>query len=377
MLRLLKLKLIELLSFHWLIAAMLILPLFMGLISGTANLANRQMDVSLAIVDDDMTAESSALIDRLQSSHWQIQSVHLSKAWQMLYNQQIDGIITIEKGYAESLFTLDNSKITLNQAQGSLVTTVVRESIASAVLPDHARIALLQKIEARYSDLSEPVPADLVQKFNDRIEFYAGHDARMILNYIGQERYSPLLTYVISDYSLQVLFLSIYAVMGVLLLTNFPLRRRLATTKNGLLLDYCLSLSALFLLGLVQIIIFSSSMSCLMQTALRLSDLFLLAVFLLLLLGLGQLLFLINAHLRLFIALLLMILSATVGGSFFHLPEILLRTIGQYTPHGWVLSKISGYSALPSYWPISLALVLLISGYFQQKQLSSSSSLKE
>lgn len=368
MLRLLKLKLRDLLAFRWLVLSSIILPLLLGMIAGIANLANREMGIRLAIVDYDNTSASAELIGRLRHSSWDISPAGLQEAQRLLYSRHIDGIVIIEEGYARSLNSLDKSRITFNQAEGSLVTTIVRETIASAVLPAHARNVLLEKTIDRYDYLAIRPPADLEQKFISRIEYYAAHDARLIIEYVGQGNIAPLLTYVVSDYSLEVLFLSIYAVIGVLLLADTGMRQRLATTKNGLLLNYCTSMAALFLLGVVQIVVFSGFMTIFMRTLLRLSDILYLIVFLLLMIGLGQLLQLVNARLRLFLALLLIVVLAVAGGSFFHLPETLLRLIGQYTPHGWVLSKIGGYSALPFPWPLGLALLLLAAGYLLQKR---------
>lgn len=365
-----KLKLIDLLSYHRLIAVLFILPLLLGLISGVANLANHEMSISLAIVDNDKTLASRELSGKIGGDKWDIRITGEKEAHRLLYGNQIDGIIIINEGYAENLAELDAPVITFDQAENSLVTTIVRETATSAILPDHARITLLDKIISRYSELSRPVPEKLEERFLARISYYSGHDARLIINYIGRENIVPVITYVITDYSLQVFFLSIYAFMSVLLLARSDMRRRLATTGKGLLLDYIASIASILILGIIQITLFTFPMNFLMKTKTRPQEILYLAIFLFLLVGLGQLLQLVSTNLRLTLAMLLLIISATAGGSFFSLPETLLRKVGQYTPHGWVLSSISGYSALPFYWPFGLAVLLITAGYFLQIKMA-------
>jgi hypothetical protein len=103
-----------------------------------------------------------------------------------------------------------------------------------------------------------------------------------------------------------------------------------------------------------------------MHAPVKLADVGLLSVFLVLMLGLGQLLSLIGRNLRLYLSLFLLLLSAVAGGCFFQLSEKLLRTLGQYTPHGWLMSQLKGYPSQPFYLPLLLGFLLLALGYFLQ-----------
>jgi len=197
---------------------------------------------------------------------------------------------------------------------------------------------------------------------------YAVKEAKLKVTYIGSIRTVPTLTFVVSDYSMEVFFLSIYAVLGAITLSRSDLRRRLASTRRGLSLDYAASLIALFLLGLLQILLYTGAMRLLMQSPLRLSEILLLAVYLALVIGLGQLLSLLEHSLRLYLSLLILLLLSISGGCFFQLSEKLLSRIGQYTPQGWVLSRLKNYGALPVYVPLLAAVAMLLLGYFLQKK---------
>lgn len=364
-----RLKMIDLLSMRGLMAVLLLAPLFMGLIAGSANLANQRPDIRLAVVDLDQTPESQDLVARLRQNGWDIRESTGTAAERSLLRQDIDGIITVETGYAASLFTLKDSRISYSQAEGSMITTIVREAVAAAVLPAYSAKSLLEQIRNQYEKNGQTPPDDLEEQFAARMAAYASGVAQLKVNYIGSVSVVPTLTFVVSDYSMEVFFLSIYAILGTLTLSQTELRRRLAATRGGLALDYNLSITALFTLGLAQILIFTGAMRLLMQNPFRIQDVLLLSVYLVVMLGLGQLFALINPGLRLYLSLLILLLLSIAGGCFFQLSEKLLRLVGQYTPQGWVLSKLKGYSAaLPAIAPLVLAIVMLALGYFLQKR---------
>jgi hypothetical protein len=166
--------------------------------------------------------------------------------------------------------------------------------------------------------------------------------------------------------------LSVFAVLGMTTLSRPALRRRLAAARHGILQDYVASLAALMLVGLCQVLLYTGAMWLLMKAVPRMEDVAMMAVFLCLMLGIGQLLSLISQNLRIYLSLLILLLSAVAGGCFFPLSEKLLGLVGQYTPHGWIMSILKGYPALPPYVPLALAIALLVLGYgLQLKRIPS------
>ena len=167
----------------------------------------------------------------------------------MLVQKTIDGMLTIEDGYSRSLDALDEKLLSYQMAEGSLVTTLVAEAVSAEVLPTHVRRVFLKQIEERYQELGKSSPPDLAQRFDESASYFAQNQARLDITYTGAPVRQPALSYIVSDYSMEVFFLSIYAVLGSLLLSGSAIRRRLAATPHGLIIDYSLSLGTLFLLG--------------------------------------------------------------------------------------------------------------------------------
>ncbi|MEA4889430.1 MAG: hypothetical protein VB070_08200 [Clostridiaceae bacterium] len=366
---LLKLKLYDLLAMRQLLLILLLLPPLLGLIAGSANLANRQPNIiRLAVVDLEQNEASRALIEALRSNGWSVQVTGADEAGRLLLRQAVDGQITLESGYGDTLKDLKRTRLSYTPAEGSLATTLIREAVAAAVLPEYSRQSLLAQIETQYDSLGQTPPEDLQAQFADKAAYYAAHQARLDVAYVGSVAAVPSLTYVVSDYSMEVFFLSIYAILGPLALAGPDLRRRLASTRSGLLLDYVVSIVALCCLGIVQIMLYSLAMRGLMQMPVQWTDLVMLAVFLFLMLGFGQLLSLLHPSLRLYLSLLVLLLTSIGGGCFFQLSGKLIASIGQYLPQGWILSYLKGYPVLPFYVPLSLAGVLLMLGYGLQKR---------
>ena len=367
-LKLLSLKILDLLAMRSLLIVLLLAPLALGLLAGSANLANQNPDIRLAVVDMDQTDASRTLIARLAQNGWAVAETDVAAAGKSLLRGQIDGIVTIEAGYADNLATLAEAKITYVQAEGSLVTALVREAVAAAVLPEYSRESLLAQLRRQYEAAGLQMPQDLEESFAAGVLSYIDGPASLKIDYIGRISTTPALTFVVSDYSMEVFFLSIYAILGTLTLSQAGLRRRLAASRRGLALDYTLSVTALFLLGMTQILVFTGAMRLLMASPFRIREILLLAVYLVLILGLGQLFTVINPSLRLYLSLLILLLLSVAGGCFFQLPAALLGKIGQYTPQGWVLSQIKGFASLPFPVPLALSAMFLALGYLLQKR---------
>lgn len=362
-LNILRLKILDLAAAKALMIMLLVLPPLLGLIAGTANLANQEPVVRLAVVDLDQSPASRELIDALETQGWSIAIIEQADAARMLLRQEVDGIIRIDPGYEAELPEMEIVHLHYAVAEGSLLTSMVREAIASVVLPKHTRMILLDEVLTRYEELGLAPPVNLADLFDASAAYYTDNQARLDVIYEGAPVYEPALSYLVSDYSMEVFFLSIYAILGTLILSGSAIRRRLAATRNGLLLDYSLSIVALFLLGLLQISLYSVAMLGLMQTPVRPRELAILAVCLFVMLGLGQILTLFHDRLRLYFSLLILLLLSVASGCFFQLSEQLIRQIGQYLPQGWALAALRGYPVLPAAVPLLIALVLLSAGY--------------
>ena len=361
-LTILRLKAADLFSRRGLLAALLLLPAALGMIAGSANMVNNDPAVRLAIVDQDSTPASSRLARRLEEAGWSLEAGTLEEAERQLGRGLLDGAIVIREGYEEGLKDLQRSRIDYLQAEGSLVTSIVQETVAAAVLPEFTAASLSERLELLYERAGKQPPGNLRERFDVIQRQYAETIARFHVVYHSKVDTTPTLTLVVSDYSMEVFFLSVYAIAGTIALASGELRRRLAATSHGMALDYAATLAALLLLGAAQILAYTLAMRFLMGTPVRADDLVTLAVFLLLMLGLGQLAVLLDAGHRMYLSLLALLLLGILGGAFFQLPEKLLGEIGQYSPHGWALARIRGYEVLPLAFPMILSAILIAAG---------------
>ncbi len=366
--RLTKLKLIELLNRPVILIVLLILPLLLGSIAGVANVRNTGKDIYLAVIDQDQTAASKRLTSELQNRGWTVYSTDQEQAERYLLRSEVDGILTITAGFESDLDSFDKQHLFYSEAEGSMVTTMVREVIVASVLPMFSRESMSRQLADLYEQQGKTIPLDLNERLGSRIEEIVDTQTRINIEYFGELVITPTLTFVVSDYSMEVFFLSIYAILGSLFLSKAALRQRLLSTASGLKKDYLSSLVSLLLLGGLQIVIYTASMLIFMRQPVVIRDLLILSIFLLLMLGVGQLLSLIEESLRLYISLMLMLFLAAIGGCFFQLSSRLLLNYGQYSPHGWALATLRGTRVTPVWLVISIALALIGFGYLIHKK---------
>jgi hypothetical protein len=365
-LNVLRLKLLNLLGSRILIILFLAVPVLLGLVAGASNVANLQPGVRLVVIDLDQSPASRELTENLTAQGWSVWTATAAEARKVLLKHEADGAITIRAGYEAALSDLKEVRITYQAAEGSLLTNMVCEVIASEILPTSSRLLFLGQIEKQYAAAGEPVPADLAARFDADAAYYADHQARLDIVYSGAPVFAPAQSYLVSDYSMEVFFLGIYAILGTLALSSSAFRRRLAVTKNGLMIDYGLSIVSMFLLGLIQIFLYSLAMSILMKIPLRPAEMGYLAVCLLFLLSLSQLFNLIHESVRLYLGLLILLALSVGSGCFFQLSGPLITGLGQYLPQGWTLAALRGYPVLPFYIPVAVSLVLLATGFASQ-----------
>lgn len=365
--RLIKIKLINLVNQPLLLLMLLVIPVILGTIAGSANVMNNRNHIDLAIVDYDLSESSRKVIQYLESQGWNVLISGADEAEQRLIRQQIDGLLTIHQGFEQNLHKTELPMLSYREAEGSMMTAMARESISAAVLPLAYRDTLLNSLKRAYRQAGTDIPVVLDRQFQQQIELLQKQENGLQIKYMGDMDISPTLTFVVSDYSMEVFFLSIYAILGSLALSKAVLRQRLEATSRGLLLDYISTIAGLQLLGMLQILFYSMSMYLLMQQSFSWRAIFILNMFLFFVLGMGQILALIEESLRLYLSLLLLLLSAVLGGCFFQISHRLMSSYGQYGPHGWALMSLRRAEAMPVWLVVVLASLLLVIGYIGQK----------
>ncbi len=359
----LRLKLLDLLSRRSLVFLLFVLPPLMGMTAGAANRANRSPDIRIALADLDGTPESRELAGSLKGRGWDILEAERETLPRLLDGRLVDGALVIEQGYAGALGSLQGGGLTFTPAEGTLTANLVLDVVSAAMVPQKSRLVFFRQLEAHYTRQGLEPPADLRERFDAAVSTYAGREARLDFVFDGERQPAVLLSYIVADDSMEVLFLGVYALLGSLILSPPGLRRRLAATRRGLALDYLSGVAALLLAGAAQILLYLLAVRGLTRAPLRLAEPGTLAAFLLMSLALGQLMALLSEGLRLYLGLLATLLLSVAGGCFFRLSGPLIAGFSQYLPQGWALAALAGYPVLPAVWPVLISLALLLIGY--------------
>jgi hypothetical protein len=359
MMRLILLKMSDLFNRPLMLVILFAIPLLLGFFAGASNQNNRRSDMVVAVVDEDQSMASRELIDTLQTNGCAVSLETPQSADRLILQQKVDGILHIRAGFDENLTNLLKPYLEYTPANDSLVTTMVQEAIAAALLPEFSRRSMTEQLLQIYQKNGMPIPANLVDRVAEQIRQINSSGNLLQVDYIGNMKLTPTLTFVVSDYSLEVFFLSIYAILGSLALSGLALKRRLAAASHGLTLDFLTTQISLLILGIIQILLYTGAMNTQMPDHANASDIGSLIVYLFLMLGLSQLLVLLDESVRLFLSLMLSI----AGGCFFSLSTIILTRVGLYTPQGWVLNRIRGVSVMPIPVVLLLTIAMMLVGY--------------
>lgn len=364
LLKVLTLKFRELFTSPILIIVLLVLPVLLGLTAGAANLRNQSPLLRIAVTDLDKTDISQGLTEALKRQGWDILEVEEADIPRLIDGKAVEGALVIERGFAARHDSLVSGGLSYTPAEGTLSTNMVLDVITYSVIPFKSRSVFLRQAKDLYKKIGAELPEDFEEKFDERIQDNLLDSSKQDFIFIGDYVEPSVLTYVVNDYSMEVLFLGFFALLGTFTLSSPAMRRRLSSTPLGLRYDYAASLAALFTAGLVQILLYMYSMRALMQTAVSFRELYILSVFLLMCLALSQALALLHESLRLYLGLMLILLLSVAGGCFIQLPEQLIRSMGQYIPQGWALAALRGYPVPQAGLVTGISLASLVLLYF-------------
>ena len=375
-LKVFSLKLKEVLVSPMILVIMVALPVLMGLVAGAANLRNQSPQVRLSVTDLDQTPVSRDLVEALQRQGWDILEVAESEILRLIDGKAVEGALVIERGFAQRHASLLSSGLRYTPAEGTLSTNMVLDTVSSSVIPLKSRSVFLKQAIDLYRKARVPLPDDFNRQYDERIRSQLQEDISQDFTFVGEYVEPTVLTYVVNDYSMEVLFLGVFSLLGSLALSSPAMRCRLSATPFGLRYDYVATLLTLFACGLVQILLYMFSMRVLMQTAVNVQELFVLSVFLLMSLAFSQILALLHESLRLYVGLIILLLLCVAGGCFLQLPQQLIRAFGQYLPQGWTLAALRGYPVPHVAWPIGISLLLLAALYPVHARKASTPSVK-
>lgn len=355
-----------------LLALCLILPILLSLLAGATVERNDLAQLRAGYADLAGNEESSKLVHMLVASGmgWHpTDEAAISRAIEL---GQLDGALIIPPAFGDrqAVSQVDDAyACEYIPGKDSLADGLIRENFLVCLLA----LSAVGKLEKDLSTL--PAAAQLSESSLGRMLEASTEEARrqgaslkVDLHNLDDQDVLPVIG--VPDVAIEVFFLSIFSLLGSLLLADAATRQRLRSLPGGFRRDFLTSVLTLALTGCLQLVAMVGLTRLLLPGTSRPANYpIVMGVLLLFMLAYGQLVALIPGDRRFVPASLALFLSLMAGGGFIRLPSLWMEGLGQFTPHGWALAKLSG---LPVTFPTAAMaaswLVLLLLAYFLQKK---------
>lgn len=371
LLTLIRLKLSMIARRPLFIAFCLIMPVLMSLLAGSTLTRNDLSAVRGAYVDIANNEMSTELVELLESSGLEWIELTENESSRAITTGTVDGVVIIPAHYGEqnTMDTEREESYTASYLSGNntIASDLVIESYLISALALTRESVLIEDLLTMTDGTSvsyDEMRTRLKQSADEaRAE---GASLKLEIHNLPADQSAPIVQ--IPDFAVEILFLSIFSLLGSLMMADPSTQQRLRSIHGGSLRDYISSLIALAIAGIIQSLMMAGFTQLMIPRVNRPDGYWLvMAVFLLLMLAFGQLVSLIPSEQRFVPASLLLFVSALVGGTFIKLPSAFVEHIGQYTPHGWAFARLSGMSTtLPLVAVAALGFVLLILSYVLQ-----------
>lgn len=360
------------------LAVCLVLPILLTMLAGSTTIKNNYFALDAAYVDQAENYNSQELISLLLSGNVNWTAMSRDQAERELQLGRVDGVLIIPPHYGEAVAEEDLIEaytFTYLAGENNLVSDIIRESLLVSV------VTLASEEQQLEALLSMPGATDYT--LNEMRELLrlrskqAQEDgADLNVNFIGAPDASGGKLVEIPDFSMEVLFLSIFSLLGSLMLNDAKTRQRLLSVAAGPRRDYIATLLTLAVSGLAQLFLMTGITQILMPGISRPRGYYyIMSILLLMMLAYGQLIALIPAATRIMPASLILLGSVVAGGAFLRVPSIWIARFGQLLPHGWVMARLTNVETyLPPLAVVALTILALISAYYLQtanKHLSS------
>ena len=92
---------------------------------------------------------------------------------------------------------------------------MVLDVVTYAVIPFKSSSAFLRQTRALYSQAGVPLPNNFDCGVHERTQANLSDGAKQEFVYVGEYAEPSVLTYVVNDYSMEVLFLGVFALLGL------------------------------------------------------------------------------------------------------------------------------------------------------------------
>ncbi|NLA71073.1 MAG: ABC transporter permease [Clostridiaceae bacterium] len=350
----------------------LIIPVLLSLLAGATVKRNDLSNIQGAYVDLAENAESRKLTELFEHSQlgWiPIQEDEINRAIEL---GQLDGVVIIPSRFGDKSAAVhidDVYTCEFISGKNQLAGDLIRENYLISVLA-LATDAKMQKDLLSLEGAKSVSDEEMNRRFSKSADQARSEGAILRLVIRDDEMGQALPLIQVPDVAVEVLFLSVFSLLGSLMLADAATQRRMRSLPGGLRRDYFATLLALAVSGFAQLGLMVGITRLLMPSTTRPANyLPVMTVLLVLMLAFGQLVALIPGDRRFVPASLLLFISVLAGGTLLRLPAFWVERVGQYTPHGWALAKLMGMETTFSTPLVALAaLSLLVLAYQLQSR---------
>lgn len=383
-------KLKMMLSDKFLIAAMVIIPLFITITTGYALRHEKLNTIPLAFVDEDGSAYSSLLIQRLKEKEGL--QLHLSdrkKAVEMLKSNKVEAVFVIKEGFEERITLRENDGIIeMLKSPASYSSVFIQEVVAGEVIRFTSSQLAADWVARQYSRLKLPSDTKLKDEVISKVDAQWEPEPLMTVNYVELDNgiakktdrvYMPAAT--ATSAGIIVVFIMLYVLFSsgwIIEERRNGTLKRLVSGPDALGYSFLGSVISLAISGTLQLLLFGSINKLVFKV-----DLFpgfwsyvIFGAYLFSVIGISMFL---SAILRTPAQLqagapVFALLSGFAGGCFWNFVEVSegLKRLSLFTPQGWALEGINrllinsgdfGGILLSTAVLLSMALILLPLSY--------------
>lgn len=257
-----------LLSDKLLLAAMIIIPLLITIVTGYALRSEKANKINIAIVDRDMSEYSIILIKRLEGKEdIDIQDVSEEEALKLYENNEVEEVFIIKEGFEEEIRDGENDKlIEVLKSPSSFSAEYVGEVVAGEVLRLVSGNLAARWIEEGYDRIGLETGKELEKEVLEYAESYWEPEPLMTVKYQEMEgsiakdvKRVSIPASTAASTGIILVFIMFYVLFSSGWLVEERINgtlKRLVAGPNALGYSFVGSIFALFLLGIIQISIF-------------------------------------------------------------------------------------------------------------------------
>lgn len=371
-------KLKMLISDKLLLAAMIIIPLFLTVVTGYSLKYEKLNIIPIAFVDQDGSEYSGLLLERLQKKEGiKIENTTSQKAAEMVKNNKAEAAFIVKKGFMESIAGGNSSQIIdLIKSPASFSVDFVKELVAGEVIRFTGNHMAADWIKEKYGQLGKPVSDELTREIIRHSDSMWGTEVVMPVNYqeidgktVKDVERNSIPAAAAASTGMIVFFIMFYILFSSGWLVeerqNGTLKR-LTTGPGAIGVSFTGSVIALFILGLFQLVLFYSvyRLGFGLELFSGRGAYLVLVVYLLAVISISMFLSSVlktPAQLQAG-APVFALLTGFAGGCFWNIIEVpgKIKKISMLTPQGWALDTINKLQTNPGMDNVILMPVVIL-----------------